>query len=193
MWQAPSALRVAKTGRLAVLLFPLICIPAFAQHFTRTDLTVNQPSVSATAPNVDPHLVNGWGLSRATTSPWWVSDNGAGVATLYNAAGVPQPTTPLVVTIPALTNGQQGTPTGTVFNYSTGFNIAPGSKAIFMFVTLDGTISGWNPGVKPTEAVIAYPPAGSERGPAVYTGCTLVTTKRGTFLFYMWLILEKAE
>jgi uncharacterized protein (TIGR03118 family) len=82
------------------------------------------------------------------------------------------------VTIPGL-NGAQSAPTGTVFNYTTGFEVAPGAKAIFLFVTEDGTISGWNPGVKPTEAVITV----NRSGKAVYKGCTLATTKFGTFLY----------
>ena len=70
------------------VLLALISLPAFAQHYTRTDLTANVPSVT-TNPNVniDPHLLNAWGLSRTSGSPWWVSDQGAAVATLYNAAG----------------------------------------------------------------------------------------------------------
>ena len=127
-------------------LLALISLPAFAQHFTRTDLTVNQSSVSPSAPNVDANLVNAWGLSRATGSPWWISDNGMGLSTLYNAAGVPQS---LVVTIPGATEGTKSAPTGTVFNYTTnGFQVMPGFKAVFLFVTEDGTISGWNPGYR---------------------------------------------
>ncbi len=167
------------------LALSLVSLPAFAQHFTRTDLTVNQPSVSATAPNIDTHLVNAWGLSRSFGSPWWISDNGAGVSTLYNGAGVAQPVPPppgampLVVTIPSPTAGAMSTPTGTVFNYTTGFEVAPGKKSIFLFVTEDGTISGWNPGVKPTESVIMV----NRAGKAIYKGCTLATTQFGTFLY----------
>ena len=167
------------------ILLALISLPAFAQHFTRTDLTTNMSSVSPTAPNIDGNLVNAWGLSRGTGSPWWISDNGTGVSTLYNLAGVPQPvppppgTVPLVVTIPAPKEGDTSTPTGTVFNYTTGFEVAPGKKSIFLFVTEDGTISGWNPTVKPKESVIMV----NRAGKAVYKGCTLATTKFGTFLY----------
>jgi uncharacterized protein (TIGR03118 family) len=164
-----------------------------AQHYARTDLTANSASVSAKAANIDANLLNAWGLSRATTSPWWISDNGAGVSTLSDGAGVPQPTTtpqPLVVTIPlpppdnssgaaTTSEGKTSTPTGTVFNYTSDFEVAPGKKAIFLFVTEDGTISGWNPTVKPTEAVIKV----NRSGKAVYKGCTLVQTEFGTFLY----------
>lgn len=74
----------------------LLVSAAFAQHYTRTDLTTNSSSVSG-APNIDPNLINPWGLSRATSSPWWISDNGTGLSTLYDLNGVPQS---LVVTIP---------------------------------------------------------------------------------------------
>jgi uncharacterized protein (TIGR03118 family) len=153
-------------------LLALLSLPTFAQHFTRTDLT---SSVSGAAPNFDANLINAWGLSRATASPWWVSDAGKGVSTLYNATGVPQS---LVVAVPG-PNGGPGNPTGTVFNYSTGFEAAPGAKSIFLFVTVQGTIDGWNPGVKPTEAVVLK----DRKGKAVFTGCTLVTNRYGTFLY----------
>src|SRR5437660_1845763 len=103
----------------------------------------------------DPHLVNPWGISESSTSPFWVSDNNAGVSSLYNTAGTPQA---LFVNIPSpgdLT-GNSGTPTGTVFNIDLagkGFMITDGTHtapAVFLFATEDGTIVGWNPGVDPT-------------------------------------------
>src|SRR6266542_7032725 len=89
----------------------LLALPAFAQHYTRTDLTADVAATSATAANLDPNLVNAWGLTRTSTSPWWVADNGTGLSTLYNGTGAPQP---LVVTIP-LPDGASGVsaPTGT--------------------------------------------------------------------------------
>ena len=166
----------------AIFLTVLGSAPLLAQHYARTDLTANSARVSDKAANIDGNLLNAWGLTRATTSPWWISDNGAGVSTLYDGAGVPQPTTtpqPLVVTIPlphsdnstgaaTASEGKTSTPTGTVFNYTSGFEVAPGKKALFIFVTEDGTISGWNSMVKPTEAVIKV----NRSGKAVYKGCT---------------------
>ena len=32
--------------------------------------------IPGAAPVTDPDLVNGWGLARSATSPWWVADNG---------------------------------------------------------------------------------------------------------------------
>ena len=142
-------------------------------------LLSTKSGVSPAASNVDPNLVNAWGLSRSSGSPWWISDNGTGLSTLYNAAGTPQS---LVVTIPGAKEGAKSAPTGTVFNYTTdGFQVMPGFKAIFLFVTEDGTIAGWNPGIpgKATTAVIAK----NRSGRAVYKGCTLATTRFGTFLY----------
>jgi uncharacterized protein (TIGR03118 family) len=107
----------------------------------------------------DPHLVNPWGISESGTSPFWVSDNNAGVSTLYNTAGAPQT---LVVSIPTPSDpfGASGTPTGTVFNLGlaagafkvSGVNTKGASvsaPAVFLFATEDGTIVGWNPGANP--------------------------------------------
>jgi uncharacterized protein (TIGR03118 family) len=128
----------------------LLATSALAQY-TRTDLVTDA---------TDPDLVNGWGLTRSSGSPFWVSDNGTGKSTLYNGAGQKLG---LIVSIPpAPGSTAAGTPTGTVFNITLG-NSTPSfslSKtvsipAIFLFATQDGTISGWNPGLQPTTAVIA--------------------------------------
>ena len=137
-----------------------------AQHYTQTDLTSN---LASAAPTRDANLVNPWGLSRSSKGAWWVSDNGTGLSTLYDGTGK---ITPLVVTIPpGSTDSPTGTPTGTVFNGDpTAFPIAPGKGAAFLFVTEDGTISGWNPAVKPTAAVIVV-----NNKEAVYKGATIAT------------------
>jgi uncharacterized protein (TIGR03118 family) len=84
-------------------------------------------------------------MARSTSSPWWISDMGTGLSTIYNSAGAKEG---LVVTIPAAKAGGKGTPTGTIYNGSpTDFLLAPGKQASFLFCTLDGTIAGWNPAV----------------------------------------------
>jgi uncharacterized protein (TIGR03118 family) len=86
-----------------------------------------------TGPSPDPDLVNGWGLSRGPSTPWWVSDNGTGVSTLYLADG-----TKLVaprVTIPG------GAPTGTVFNGGAAAGDFNGDP--FLFASEAGIISAW--------------------------------------------------
>src|SRR5271156_3921068 len=68
--------------------------PLATNQFLVTPLTVN---AGGDAANVDANLVNPWGLARSSTSPWWVSDNGTGLSTLYGGTGAP---VALVVTIP---------------------------------------------------------------------------------------------
>jgi uncharacterized protein (TIGR03118 family) len=130
-------------GALLVLTTQAVC---FAQNYTQTNLVSN---TSGVAPVTDPQLVNPWGLSRSSSSPWWISDNATGLSTLYNGAGAKQS---LVVTIPQADpnnkNTPLGTPTGTIANSSpTDFLLAPGKPAAFLFSTIDGTIAGWNPTV----------------------------------------------
>src|ERR1700757_2069009 len=128
---------------IAMLAFVFSSV-AFGQHFQQTDLVADSKSISSTA-TIDPNLVNAWGLARGSGSPWWVSDNGTGLSTLYDGMGA---IVPLVVTIPPPMNGMPpSAPTGAVFNFTKLFGVKPGKPSIFLFCTEDGTIAGWNPGV----------------------------------------------
>ena len=86
---------------------------------------------------------------------------------------------PLVVTIPHAPQAATGSPTGIVFNGSSDFAVAPGKPAIFLFVSLDGTISGWNPGVNQTMAIQKVP--GSTE--SVLTGATIAQIGDDRFLY----------
>lgn len=123
--------------------------PTPTQHYKQTNLVADTPG---TAPVTDPNLVNAWGISRGSGSPWWVSDNGMGVATLYNGGGTPfPPGSPLVVTIPTgdPNVSPTGTPTGQIFNGTGGFPLN-GKPSAFLFVTEDGTLQAWNGGTAAT-------------------------------------------
>ena len=159
---------------------------ANAQNYTQVNLVAN---TSGVAPVTDPHLVNPWGISRSSSSPWWISDNGTGLSTLYNGAGV---INPLVVTIPKANPASKtfptGTPTGTIANGSpTDFLLAPGAPAAFLFSTIDGTISGWNPTVgvasgstpPSTNAVVVVKTTDGSS----YTGLTSATVNGNRYLY----------
>jgi uncharacterized protein (TIGR03118 family) len=188
------------SGRAAVLAFAILLIasgvtPVFAQY-KRTDLASNQPGV---APSTDQqHLINAWGLTAVPTGPWWLSDNGSGFSTLYNGSGQQNP---LFVTVPASPSspaGTAGSPTGIVGNISpnpTDFIVTENGKsgpARFIFATLDGTISAWNPGV---DGVLPGPSTGTTLSHATivadhvlpgatYTGLAIATDGGGqTFLY----------
>ena len=104
-----------------------------------------------TAKVTDPLLVNAWGLAYGPGGPFWISDNNSGWSTLYANTGAK---IPLDVLVPTAGEDGPGSPTGIVFNGSKEFQIK-GSTAIFIFDTLDGTISGWAPGTNPDTAIVA--------------------------------------
>jgi len=150
----------------------------FGQHYTQTNLVSN---ASGVAPVTDPQLINPWGISRGSGSPWWISDNATGLSTLYNGAGSKQS---LVVAIPQADPNNKstptGTPTGTIFNGSQAdFLLAPAKPALFLFSTIDGTIAGWNPTVAATLAVTVVKTTDGSS----YTGLTSAFINGNSFLY----------
>jgi len=121
---------------------------SYVQH----NLVSDKPGL---ADHMDANLVNPWGIDRGPNGPWWVSDNGMGVSTVYDGAGnaVKIGGNALVVTVPPPGATGMSTPTGIVFNGTQDFTVAPNKPAFFIFVTEDGTISGWNPDVNLTKAI----------------------------------------
>jgi len=146
--------------------------PAPANAFIQHNLVADQ---AGTADVTDPNLVNPWGISESSGSPFWISDNGTGLTTLYNGSGA---IIPLVVTI-APPKGQPGpaTPSGQVFNNTTVFVLANGKPASFIFVTEDGTVSAWNGGTTTTLEV------DNSASGAVYKGVVLGANASGPLLY----------
>ena len=172
--------RLIRSASLITAMYCTLAGTVFAQHYTRTDLNSN----TGGTPNIpDTQLVNAWGLARGSGSPWWVSDNGTGVSTLYDATGAKQS---LIVTIP-LPKGQtegNATPTGAIFNFTSAFVVhndanTKSAPAVFIFVTEDGTISGWAPSVDGTHAILAK----DRSGKAIYKGVALASTPDGPRLY----------
>ncbi len=186
--------RMAFMSAFAFSMLIAIPIAAFAQSsvaqshpvahgvYQQTNLVSD---LAGMAPVTDPNLVNPWGLVASATSPWWVSDNGAGLTTLYNGQGQ---IVPLVPTIPAPTGsaaGTLGTPTGVVFNSTTGFVITENgvsAPAAFIFSTEDGTIAGWSGAVDRAHAILTVDRSKIGAG-AVYKGLAIATNSAGTFLY----------
>src|SRR5215469_13340476 len=135
------------------------------------------------AHHTDPNLVNGWGMAAFPGSPFWISDNATGLSTLYDGHGAPQS---LVVTIPAASEqpaGTVGTPSGIVANATSAFVVSENGASghgFFLFGTLDGTISGWNPSVDLNHAVVAVDNFNSH---ALYTGLAIAKTEHGPRLY----------
>jgi uncharacterized protein (TIGR03118 family) len=139
------------------------------------------------ATHTDPNLINPWGMAvPSATGPIWVSDNGAGVSTLFNQGDGTARS--LIVTIPkAARNKGDGNPTGVVFNGTAFFKVTLNGNsqpARFIFVSEDGSISGWNPTLDGTHAIIAVD-NGTNKGTnrAVYKGATLGVANNHNFLY----------
>jgi uncharacterized protein (TIGR03118 family) len=144
--------------------------------------------------HTDPNLINPWGVSHSPTSPFWISDNNSGFASIYSvtASGVTINAIPPVTIARPAPGAGPATPTGQVFNafQSTGaFTLQDGAPANFLFATEDGTISGWNRAAG-TQSIIAVnesanPADGSEAlglG-AVYKGLAIAQTDDGPALY----------
>lgn len=190
---------------LILLLPPL----SFAQQYTQTNLVSNVP-VTPAAAVPDPNLQNAWGLVHGPGTPWWISNNAGGTSTLYNTSGLNplnpavQSPTPVLspVTIVGLNapggmpgNGVKipnapsqpapGSPTGVMFNGAPNdFLLAPGKPALFIFVTEDGTVQGWNPGVNATTAIIKVDNSQlpDKQNGAVYKGATIAEINSKEFI-----------
>jgi uncharacterized protein (TIGR03118 family) len=171
---------------LSLFLFPAV---TQAQHYKQTNLVSD---IMGMAPTFDPNLKNPWGLTRSSTtpvrlgSPWWVGNNNSGTSTLYTGTGAIIPINGTgTVTVPPPKGSPAGTlstPTGVVFNGSpTDFLIAPGKSAAFIFVTEDGTISGWAGGQNAVLVVDNSDNGGSDS--AVYKGATSAEVGGKKFLY----------
>jgi uncharacterized protein (TIGR03118 family) len=145
-----------------------------AQQYQQTNL-VSDTQAEGTNP-ADPDLKNPWGIARATTSDWWVSDNVTGLSTLYDGSGSKQT---LIVTIPHTSQTATGSPTGIVSNGSNDFAVSQGNPADFIFVSLDGTISGWNPSVNLHNAIPVVPGSSD----SVLTGATIAQIGDNLYLY----------
>ncbi|HLM44353.1 MAG TPA: TIGR03118 family protein [Myxococcaceae bacterium] len=146
--------------------------------YTQRNLVADRPGF---AENVDPNLVNAWGIAFNPFGLVWVNDNGTGLSTLYNGDGVPNA---LVVTVPPAPGSTgPGRPSGIVFNGTNQFVASRGAvsgTSFFIFSTEDGTISGWAPAVDFTNALLVVD---NSRSGASYKGLALAANGTGFFLY----------
>jgi uncharacterized protein (TIGR03118 family) len=172
-----SLLRLALVAGVSTLTLaaaaPLSAAPP-GGSYTVTPLVSDVPGAAALT---DPHLVNGWGLARSATSPWWVADNGADVSTLYlTPSNGPLSINPLVVTV-------EGAPTGAVFaGVPNKFLVGTATsstlgQASFIFATENGEIRAWRGGTTALET--AHGDVG-----AVYKGLAIAQPTPGNPLLY---------
>jgi len=149
---------------------------ARADGYLQRNLVSDQSGMGAQV--VDPNLINPWGISFSAKSPFWVSNQGAGLpgpvsieqgsSTLYSVPGASGGLTatkvPLTVPIPNAggaapsdangPTGQVSTDAPGITTVGTDFQVS-GAKSAFIFANLDGTISAWRGGLG--SAVITVP------------------------------------
>ena len=155
--------------------------------FQQTNLVGYKPGI---AHFTDPNL-NGWGMASMPDGSFVVANAfTTGLATFYDSSGHVLPQT---ITVPASASeppGSVGHPTGVVYNPTKDFVISANGKsapARLIFDSIDGTISGWNPKVDPTHAIVMV-----DNGAAgdAYTGLDIARNSQGQNVLYAADILQ---
>src|SRR5947209_8588589 len=171
--------------KFRLLLVAAVMFTAVSARADTYSWTNFQSDIAGVAQHVDPNLVNPWGMSVSPSGTIWVSDNGTGVSTLYHQDGT---AVSLVVTIPtSARNRGTGNPTGQVHNDTQFFQVSKNGNsapARFIFVSEDGSISGWNPTLDQTHAIIAVDNGGNlGTNHAIYKSATLGVANGHNFLY----------
>ena len=87
--------RAAFAGALLLFLAAIPQRATAANQYAQHNLTSDIPGV---ADQIDPNLINPWGIAFSAASPFWISNNHSGTAAVYNGQGQPTPSAnPIVV------------------------------------------------------------------------------------------------
>ncbi len=178
--KSPGSFR-AITGLVAALvLFAAVStVPASSQVGGAYKVTNLISDGSVPAAFTDPGFINPWAVSASGT--WWISAAGTGSG--YVVASTPTPgTINFKVVVPLASGTVAGMPTGCVTTGgATGMILPNGTKASFLFSTLDGTISGWNSKLG-TAGAIAQVAINNSAAGASYTGLAIINTATSSFI-----------
>lgn len=143
------------------------------KNYDQVNLVANNGNYGAA--HIDPLQINAWGLAWSPTGIAWVNSQGGHVSALYNGEGV-APRIP--VNIPSPAGPATGNPTGIVFNGSADFVISNGQAARFLFVNLDGVLSGWN-GAAGNDAILIK----DNSATSVYTGMAIGVSNGANYIY----------
>jgi uncharacterized protein (TIGR03118 family) len=171
--------KMKKTVNYRALFSALILVTSFCACKKSGTMAVQQFNISQTnlvadtaglgAAKIDPALQDAWGLASAPGGPIWIAANHSGLSTIYdnngNILGAP-------VTIPSVTPGAPGAPSGMVFNNTPDFG---GNQ--FIYASEEGIVLAWNSG---TSAVKV---ADQSQTNAVYKGITIGADGGSNFLY----------
>ncbi len=165
-----SRARCLRAWGLAAALGAMVVATAIAAPvYTVTNLVTDDQGANPAA-LTDPGLLNAWGISLSPAGPFWVSSNGAGTSTLYTVDPSTQAPakSALTVEIPGT-----GNVTGQAFNAGSGFNADR-----FLFVSEDGTVSGWRGALGATAETLAPAASGN-----VYKGAAFAMIGSDSYLY----------
>ena len=171
-WRRRGAIgsAIALLGTLAMISPAQALGPVSVQNLVTDDQSVNPAQIT------DSDLRNAWGVSYLPTGPFWVSDNASGLSTIYRVAPDTKVTTKVMIGTPSVSGISipgAGNPTGQAANMGSQFN-----NDVFLFVSEDGTISGWRPALGTTaERLVLADDA------KVYKGVTLANIGSNTYLY----------
>src|SRR5215831_17979240 len=138
-------------------------------HLISNINTANNPY--GTPANVDPRLVNAWGIAFNPQAFVWVANNGSATATLYDGDGVRQA---LVVAIPAGASGS-ASPTGIVYNATQSFAVSQNgviAPAAFIIAGAGGTLAAWSQSVNANSAIVVVDRGAQNKS---YTGLAIAS------------------
>jgi uncharacterized protein (TIGR03118 family) len=147
---------------------------------------------------IEPSIVDPWGIAISASSPFWISNAGTGLATVYSysatstCAGatvnpITLPTNPCAYTVSPTTrttvpnaSGGSGRVTGQIAGSGLNFVAHQGDPApSFLFCTEDGTISVRVAPNNNNAALVTV----NNNGKAVYKGCAAAVTPNGSQFF----------
>jgi uncharacterized protein (TIGR03118 family) len=134
---------------------------------------------SVTAAFTDPNFINPWAISDSGT--WWISTANTGYNYVVGSAA-PTGTIKFKVIVPPATGTTAGSPAGSVTTAGAfGMLLPNGTKASFLFSTLDGTISGWN-GLLGTANAISEIAINNSSAGASYPGLAILNTAATSYI-----------
>jgi uncharacterized protein (TIGR03118 family) len=145
--------------------------PKQLKDFTQVNLVGNNDEYNPA--RIEPNLVNAWGITFSPGGVAWVNATNTGLSFLFNSVGVP-PRAPVAIPSPGAATG--GHPTGIVFNGSNDFKLPNGNAARFIFVGVDGVVSGWNTGNFAVRMV-------NNNATSVYTGLAIGVANAANYLY----------
>jgi uncharacterized protein (TIGR03118 family) len=175
-------LRERPLTRHAGIAIGVLAVAGLAGQPARADIEVTQTNLVTdnqavnTAAITDPDLQNPWGVSFSPTSPFWISDNNDGLSTLYSVNPTTNAVSKVALTVTIPPGGGNGSPDGQVSNT----NAAAFNGDNFLFVSEDGTISGWRGALGTTAQTLQAPTANNGN---VYKGTALGTVNGTEFLY----------